>query len=309
MGNLELISESNKNLDHAADKPAVPQLSSSALDLMKEKVSSFASSAASVASSFLPEISFFNGARPSDDGSNNPNLTMGNPSDARADQNHANNYLVLKDQYVLSYNKDHKTPNWASWQLDSDWIGSSGRAGQFTPDESLPADFDRATPGDYKGTGYDRGHNVPSGDRTRSKADNEATFLMSNIAPQTGDNNRGPWEKLELYSRELAKEGKELYIVAGSEGSKGTIGNGVNVPEAWFKVAVVLPQKGMGLKDVNEKTEVIAIEIPNETGMMRDDWRKYITTVDEIEKHTGYNFFSKVPENVQRVIEAKRYGN
>ncbi len=308
MGNLELVSESNKNLDSVGDKSAAPSLSSSFLDLMKEKASDFANS--SIVKSILPDVSFFNsGARTADDGSKNPNLALGNPSDARADQSHANNYLVLKDQYVLSYNKDHKTPNWASWQLDSDWIGSSGRAGQFTADDSLPAGFDRAQPGDYKGTGYDRGHNVPSGDRTRSKTDNEATFLMSNIAPQTGDNNRGPWEKLESYSRDLAKEGKELYIVAGSRGSKGTIGDGVNVPESWFKVVVVLPEKGMGLADVNEKTEVIAIEIPNETGMMRDDWRKYVTTVDEIEKHTGYNFLSKVPNKVQSVIEAKRYGN
>jgi len=209
----------------------------------------------------------------------------------------------------MSYNSDHKAPNWVSWQLDTDWLGSTGRSGKFAPESELPSGFGIAHPEDYNRSGYDRGHNVPSGDRTRTQTDNQATFYMSNIGPQAPDNNRGPWEKLESYSRELAKEGKELYIIAGSYGSKGEIGDHVNVPETWFKVIVVLPEKGMGVNDVNKDTEVIAIEIPNENGIKMDDWRKYETTVDEIEKHTGYDFLNKVPPDIQRVIEAKKYAH
>jgi endonuclease G, mitochondrial len=203
----------------------------------------------------------------------NPNLAMGNPSGATADVANGDNYLVVKDQYVMSYNKSHKTPNWVSWQLDKDWIGKSGRSGHFAPDDSLPDSFDKAVPGDYTSSGYTRGHNCPSGDRTRTAQDNQAVFLMSNMTPQTPDNNAGPWEKLESYSRELAQQGKELYIVAGSEGSKGTIGKGVNVPENFWKVVVVLPEKGMGPADVTPSTEVIAVEMPNVNGINRDTWR------------------------------------
>jgi endonuclease G len=257
--------------------------------------------------SILPEMTISPEVRRSPIPASNRNLEMGNPSDATTDVSNKDNYLYVKDQYVMSYNSDHKTPNWVSWQLDSDWLGNTGRTGPFVADPNLPAQFGKATPQDYNHSGYDRGHNCPSGDRTRNHDDNEATFNMSDIAPQAPDNNRGPWEKLENYSRELANEGKELYIISGNEGSKGTIGNGVNVPETWFKVIVVLPQKGMGLADVTKDTEVIAIEMPNENGIKGDDWRKFETTIDEIEKHTGYHFLSNVPENVRKVLETKQY--
>ena len=42
--------------------------------------------------------------------------------------------------------------------------------------------------------------------------DNAATFFMTNMMPQTPDNNRNTWGNLEDYSRELVSQGKELYI-------------------------------------------------------------------------------------------------
>jgi endonuclease G len=260
------------------------------------------------ATATLPDIAIVgpNSSRPKPV-SDNPNLALGNPSNATADLSNKDNYLFVKDQYAMSYNSDHKTPNWVSWQLDSDWLGNSGRSGPFVPDPTLPAGFGKATPQDYTNSGYDRGHNCPSGVRTRSHEDNEATFNMSEIAPQTPDNNRGPWEKLENYSRELAGQGKELYIISGNEGSKGTIGNGVNVPETWFKVIVALPEKGMTAKDITADTQVIAVEMPNETGIRRDDWKKYTTTIGDIEKHTGYHFLDNVPANIRQALEQQTF--
>lgn len=238
-----------------------------------------------------------------------PHLAMGNPSNATTDASNRNNYLHIKDQFVMSYSSDRKTPNWVSWQLNEDWFGNVRRTGNFQPDFSLPSSFAKSTPSDYKGSGYDRGHNVPSGDRTATKEDNEATFLMSNITPQTPDNNQGPWEKLESYSRELAKQGKNLYVIAGSDGSKGTIGNGVNVPENFWKVIVILPDKRMGVNDVSEKTEVIAVEMPNVNGIRNDDWRRYITTVSAIERHTGHDLLSCLPDKVENAVSEKKYGS
>jgi endonuclease G, mitochondrial len=240
--------------------------------------------------------------------SGNPNLAMGNPSGATTDVANQENYLVVKDQYVMSYNNKHKTPNWVSWQLDKDWMGKTGRSGEFAPDGQLPDSYDKVTASDYNGSGYTRGHNCPSGDRTRTPQDNRAVFLMSNMTPQTADNNAGPWEKLETHCRELAGQGKELYIIAGNEGSKGTIANGINVPKDWFKVVVVLPEKGMGLADVNANTEVIAVEMPNKTGIKTDGWRQYLTTVSAIERHTGYDFLSSVPKDIQTALENKVFG-
>lgn len=239
----------------------------------------------------------------------NLNMAMGNPSNATTDVANPDNYLVVKDQYVMSYNNAKKGPNWVSWQLDKDWMGSSGRSGKFGPDDQLPNGFDKVNAGDYNNSGYTRGHNCPSGDRTATHADNQAVFLMSNMVPQTPDNNAGPWEKLESYCRELAGQGKELYIIAGNEGSKGKIGPGINVPTDWWKVVVVLPKKGMSVADVTPATDVIAVEMPNVNGAIKaDGWQKYVTTISAIERHTGYDLLSAVPKNIQDALAEKKFG-
>jgi endonuclease G len=286
-------------------QPAKVDSSIDPLSLMKERIPQDTS--ASSTSSSLPDLKLGDSNPPTQASSTNKNLEMGNPSNATTDLSNKDNYLFTKDQYAMSYNSDHKTPNWVSWQLDKDWLGPQGRSGPFVPDPNLPAGFGKATPEDYINSGYDRGHNCPSADRTKSLADNEATFNMSDIAPQAPDNNRGPWEKLEGYSRDLAKKGDELYVISGNEGSKGTIGAGVNVPQTWFKVIVDLPQKGMGAKDVTDKTNIIAVEMPNQNGIKNDDWRKYETTMGAIEQHTGLQFLSNVPQDIRKALEDKKY--
>lgn len=305
---VELAAEPNKNIEALAINPTDGkgnQLSTGSLELLKQGAGQVNRAADVSSIPTLPDLAFMGTIRPQD--TSNPNLAMGNPSDATADVSNANNFLIVRDQYIMSYNNEHKTPNWVSWQLDSDWLGSSGRTGPFIPDQSLPAGFDRVTPGNYTNSGYDRGHNIPSGDRTRSHDDNESTFLMSNVAPQTPDNNRGPWEKFENYCRELANEGKELYIIDGSTGSIGTIANGINVPEEFWKIVVVLPQKGMGPADVTADTEIIALEVPNVTGIRRNDWREYTSTVAAIEQRTGYHFLSNLPADVEKALANKTF--
>jgi len=129
------------------------------------------------------------------------NLTLGNPSKATEDVNNSDNYLMIKPQYALSYNRSQEIANWASWQLNQSWLGTVDRQNNFRPDDTLPEGWERATPSLYTGSGYDRGHIVPSADRTKSVEDNSATFLMTNMMPQAPDNNRKTWENLESYCR------------------------------------------------------------------------------------------------------------
>jgi endonuclease G len=178
-------------------------------------------------------------------------LTMGNPSNASASPT---NYLLTKGQYVLSYNNNRRTPNWVSWQLNNGWLGSVPRQDDFRADTFLPAGFYRVKSNDYVNSGLDRGHMVPSADRTATRASNSATFLMTNMIPQAPDNNQGPWAELEDYSRTLVLQGKELYIIAGGYGTCGIGRNGrkcsfsaatnvrysITVPAKMWKVIVVL---------------------------------------------------------------------
>jgi endonuclease G len=241
-------------------------------------------------------------------------LTMGNPSNATVDVNQPANYLLDKPQYAVSYNRDKGRPNWVSWHLDSTWLGSTPRQDDFRNDTTLPAGWYQVQGTDYTGSGFDRGHHCPSGDRTNTVADNSATFLMTNMMPQAPDNNQGPWEALESYCRTLVNSGDELYIIAGGSGSGGTGSNGgttttianghVAVPSQTWKVILVLPVGTNDVSRVTTSTRTIAVIMPNTQGIRFNDWHSYRVSVDQVEALTGYDFFSNVPVSIQSVIEA-----
>lgn len=229
----------------------------------------------------------------------NVHLKYGNPSNAKTREN---NYLIVKPEYALSYNCRSGIANWVSWQLDRTWLGSTERSDHFVPNVELPADCYVVRPSDYIGSGYDRGHLIPSGDRTHSRLENESTFIMTNIIPQSPSNNREVWRELEEYSRELALQGKELYLVAGGEGIAEKIADSqVVVPEYIWKVILVLDDPTSEITAENAKT--IAVWMPNSEEVIDTNWQDYIVSVDQVEKNTGYNFFAALPKRVQRKIE------
>lgn len=232
----------------------------------------------------------------------NPNLRLGNPSNAN--NSDLNNYLLQKPEFVLSYNCTQGRANWVSWRLDSSWLGNTERQDDFRPDEALPDGCYAVRPNDYRGSGYDRGHLTPSGDRTNSIASNSATFVMTNMMPQAPANNREVWRELEEYSRDLVAAGKTLYIIAGGVGQKGAIAKSkVTVPESTWKIVVVLDSAN---EAITADTRVIAVSMPNSDAVRRTDWQDYLVSVDALEQATGYDFLSTVPANIQDEIERRR---
>ena len=181
--------------------------------------------------------------------------------------------------------------------------------GKFTADPDLPEGFTRVTPTDYRGSGYDRGHMCPSGDRTATREDNDATFYMSNMVPQSADNNQKTWAALESECRSLADAGNVLYIVCGPEGKIGTIGHSatISVPESTWKVILVMPRSAASPAQVTAKTRVIAVNVPNRNGpdIADGNWRKWRVPVRDIEKATKLNFFSRLSPTVQNALETR----
>lgn len=242
-------------------------------------------------------------------------LTMGNPSDAEADVNMPDNYLMMKPEMAISYNRDRGTPNWVSWHLDETWVGSLSRVDTFRGDPGVPAEWYRVLANDYFGSGFDRGHMTPNADRDpeTSVPINQATFLMSNMIPQAPDNNQGPWANMENYLRTLLPA-NEVYIVSGGAGIGGsgsggfmtTIANGhVSVPAQTWKVALVLPKdSGDDVQRATAATRTIAVIMPNTQGIRNVDWQNYLVTVDQVEALTGYDFFENVADAVENSIEA-----
>lgn len=236
--------------------------------------------------------------------SRNPHLALGNPSNASSAN--PNNYLIERPQYALAYSRDRNLAHWVSWRLDASWLGSAERQDDFRQDGTLPSGFYQVTPTDFRGSGYDRGHLAPSGDRTANARDNSATFLMTNIIPQAPDNNRGLWRELEEHTRDLVYQlDQDIYVMAGSYGVLGTLKDGsITVPSRLWKVIVVLDPPGIGSSSLSPQSQVIAVDIPNRNDL-KDDWRAYQTSIDRIEIATGLDLLSQVPDKVEAALEAQ----
>jgi endonuclease G len=236
-------------------------------------------------------------------------LFLGNPSGASHNRKKPDNYLVKKKQYALSYNNSKGTPNWVSWQLSKKWLGRTRRRNAFAPDTSL-AGFFQVRPNDYPGSPYDRGHMCPAADRSVSRQDMDATFLMTNMVPQAQKLNRGTWQKLEEYCYGQASDGDEdLYIIAGPAGKRSVLrrakGN-IIVPARCWKVVLVVPAGTKDPRKLTAKTaRVFAAIFPNTQGV-GTDWRDYAVPVADVEKLTGYTFFTSLPRAVAEDLRTRK---
>ncbi len=242
------------------------------------------------------------------------NMALGNPSGATTVVSNANNYLMVKSQYTLSYNNSKGMANWVSWHLSTAWKGTATRCDCFNQDATLPSGFFRASTSNYTSTGFDRGHLCPSDDRDGSDTDNRATFLMTNMSPQAPNMNQITWEAFEAYCRTLITTGNELYIVAGGYGTGGSGSSGgttnsiasgsINVPSHFWKIAVILPIGTSDVSRISSATRVIALDMPNTQSVNTHTWDYYRTTVDAIESATGYDFLSNVSTSIQASLES-----
>jgi DNA/RNA endonuclease G (NUC1) len=238
------------------------------------------------------------------------NTEFGIPTDGNA----SDDFVITRDQYTISYSQTRNTPNWVSYEFDATHFGTSvDRCDCFTHDPALPASFTHLTTADYTGAGafagygIDRGHMARSFDFTSGSLDNARSYYLSNIIPQAAAVNQGPWKILEDSLGNLARfDGKEVYIIDGVAGNKGTVkGEGkIVIPAQVWKVAIVVP-RDRGLADIrsfDDIDDVIAVVMPNDPGV-NADWTTYKTTVDEVERVSGYDLLSLLPDKLEQSVE------
>lgn len=243
-------------------------------------------------------------SRPAAPATGNVHLMLGNPSGATSDSGQPSNYLISRDQYALAYHRDRGTPIWVSWHLEAADLGDVERySGPFIPDNSLPAGWYQVRHSDYSNTGYDRGHMVPSADRTSTPENNQATFILTNVVPQAPANNQGPWADLENNIRDMIRAGDEAYIIAGIQGEAGKLAGGaLTVPAAVWKVVVLLPAGDDDLARINAQTRLIAVLLPNNASVEGRRWQEFTTSVSCIEELTGLDLLSALPDPIETAL-------
>lgn len=204
--------------------------------------------------------------------------------------------LLVRKAYVASYNKEKKVPNWVGWLLTASHTeGPYKRNVFFHEDEEV--ETPRATLTDYRGSGWSRGHICPAGDNKWDEQAMFESFALTNVCPQNANLNQGAWNSIEMKCRMWARKFGEIYVVSGPlyyRGVHETIGeNKVAVPEAFFKV--VLSMEG--------EPKAMGVVVKNTDGNSVRDVRYH--SVDEVERITGYDFFSALEDEVEERVEAR----
>ena len=205
--------------------------------------------------------------------------------------------LIDRPGYALGYIEYHEQAAFVIYKLTAREVltKEAQRTNRFRSDPEIPTGS--ATPGDYRRSGYDRGHLAPAADMAFSVQTMADSFFISNMSPQKPAFNRGIWKRLEEQVRQIAIREKAIYVVTGPILPKKktvTIGaNQVTVPTHYYKV----------IFDLTPPRKMIGFILPNE-GSDRP-LEDFAVTVDVVEKATGLNFFSALPQAVQKKLESK----
>jgi endonuclease G, mitochondrial len=205
--------------------------------------------------------------------------------------------VVKHTYYSLCYAEPYEQAAWVAYRLTyEETTGNADRKDDnFKPDDKV--ETGSALPNDYSASGYDRGHLAPAADFVFSESALAETFYMSNMSPQAPDFNRGIWKKLEEQVRTWIRKEKTLYIVSGGVLKKGLkkIGkrNKVSVPDYYYKI--ILDLKSPQIK-------AIAFLMKNEGS--DEPLESFVVSIDEIEKETGIDFFPKLPDELEKELEA-----
>ena len=207
--------------------------------------------------------------------------------------------ILRRKGYIVSYNKQTRLPNWVAWHLTAEHTSGRVQRDSYTFSEDTEVKAPRATTDDYYNSRYDRGHMCPAGDNKWDAVAMEETFLLTNVCPQNHGLNKGGWNDLEIACRRWAKKYGEVYIVSGpilGDEPYRTIGrNKVVVPKAFFKVVLAMQPEPKAIGFVYENN-----------GYNNPKMFQNATTVDEVERLTGINFFPQLDDRIEDEVEANR---
>jgi len=219
--------------------------------------------------------------------------------------------ILVNTGYAVGYSEKLKNPLWAVYRLGNKKTQSVQeweRPWTFYVDTRTDS---KVTHADYERSGYDRGHIIPNFammEQYGQMAQLE-TYLMSNICPQTPSLNRGIWKTLEGKIRDeisqddtTNKQVHSVYVITGPIFKKNPpdrLASGVAIPDEFYKIIAFKKGYLSTLKAVS----FIFPQAPE-----TNEFMAYVTTIDEIEKLTGLDFFPELGVRKQKNLESKKRG-
>ncbi|MBG7613173.1 DNA/RNA non-specific endonuclease [Polaribacter sp. BAL334] len=205
------------------------------------------------------------------------------------------NQIIRHKYFMASYSEKDEQAEWVFYKVSINNYNSKViRTNDYREDPSVKTKS--ASPDDYKGSGYDMGHLAPAQAMSFSFDSMSESFFLSNISPQKAAFNRGIWKSLEGKVEYWSSFNDSIYVVTGPilDNPIDQIGtNKVNVPRAFFKTLI-------SFKNGNAKG--IAFMIPNEKS--DKSIYSFATSIDEVEKITGINFYFELDKSAQDKAEA-----
>ncbi len=206
--------------------------------------------------------------------------------------------------YTLLYDTKNKMPYWVAYPLTADYIGSSGRTDAWDFDPKISTSLQPNLNSGWVTSGFDRGHILPSGDRTATREINKQTFYFTNMAAQNSKMNQGVWSELENKVRSWYGNYDTLYVVTGCilptppetiSYAKDKSGNSAAVPKYFYKA--LLGKRGTTYKSIAFKMQNITSEV---------SYTNRVVSVADIEKETGFIFFPSLPPAVASTVKQNK---
>jgi len=216
--------------------------------------------------------------------------------------------ILTQRDYVIHYDGDLRVPLFTAERVEAARLGRAHRTDCFRQDERVPAQ-EASRPSDYSEPIFDQGHLAAFANQDRSIIAGNNSFVMTNMVPQTCQFNRGIWQILEGITRLWATRQRVLYVISGSifdrdmdgrrdddsRAARMRANNGtrhVAIPTAFYKIIAYRAPDG--------SLETLSILLPhNQENPNRqaafDYLSRHITTVADIERRTGLDFFSQSP--------------
>jgi endonuclease G len=205
------------------------------------------------------------------------------------------NAIYERKGYAFSYAETHEQSEWVAYLLeDGKWKYSELERPLFEQDPMVTTES--AHWGNYKKSGYTKGHLCPAGDRKQTQELYDETFFTSNASPQLYDFNAGVWNRLENKVRYWAGKYDGIYVITGGvlTDHLKTIGKeDVSVPNYFYKVLLT-----------KDKTRMVAFLVPHEKS--NQPLYEFVVSVDELEKKTGIDFFPKLDDATENKLEANK---